>query len=146
MENATGTVWFWCDDDYAGRGDSAFTWDELERQSLEGADDETVGPVASFWRRHRPVVMSVEDGYAYLAIVVSGPDRGQVVTGREPMHEETEVVCGSFDELMTRSCTGLPIPLVRSAGMAGPERRLVGSRAGSGWRRPPTCWGEWRVL
>ena len=97
LSNADDTVWFLSRDDYAGRADSAFAWDELERLSAEAAaTDAEADAVSRFWKCHLPILLSVRDGYEYLAV----RDDGAVVHGTEPEFEETDVVCAQFEDLL----------------------------------------------
>ena len=98
--NPSATVWFLGADDYAGRSDAAFAWNECERQSVAAADgDEALlGAVDAFWSRHLPFLMSVKDGYAFAAISLGDDAYGAVVVGREPEYEDVDQVCTSFGE------------------------------------------------
>jgi hypothetical protein len=100
--NSADTAWFLCEADYNQASDSAFRWDEFERMSLEAAGDDQnlASRIALFWRSHIPFLMSVKNGYAFLALSLADPNRGAVVAGREPEFENVGKICGSFEEFM----------------------------------------------
>ena len=56
-----------------------------------------------YWDKHLPIVMSVEDGYAYYAI---NTDTGTVVEGRGPEFEEPSVVAESFEAFINKMIAG----------------------------------------
>jgi len=74
-------AWFLCEQEYNGKTDSAYAWNEFEKQSLDGADDdeEWRKEIVRFWDAHFPMLLSVKSGYAYLAIRMSD---GAIVCGR----------------------------------------------------------------
>jgi hypothetical protein len=94
----TETVWFLTCDEFLGRTDAAFKWNEFELQSLEAAagDPLWTAEVRAFWSTHLPILISVKSGYAFMALKITD---GTVVLGREPDYEEIEPVSGSFAEL-----------------------------------------------
>lgn len=97
LSNSDDTVWFLSRDDYSGRTDSAFAWDELEQLSAEAAaTDAEADAVSRFWKRHFPIPLSVRHGYEYLAV----RDDGAVVHGTEPEFEEAVVVSSQFEDLL----------------------------------------------
>ncbi|MDF2560159.1 MAG: hypothetical protein K0R99_1605 [Microbacterium sp.] len=97
LSNADETVWFLSRRDYSNGAEDAFAWNECEHLSIQAAttDDEAVA-VARFWKRHLPVLLSVRDGYEYLAV----RDDGAVVHGAEPEFEEAVVVFSQFEDLL----------------------------------------------
>lgn len=96
--NANETVWFNCISDFNGTSDSAFTWNEFEKQSLESADDSDLKKtIQSFWDDHIPFLISVKSGYAYLALNIQS---GKIVFGEEPEYEETEEIYESFNQFI----------------------------------------------
>lgn len=97
LSNADETVWFLSRPEYATGAEDAFTWNEFEQLSIQAAttDDEAVA-VARFWERHVPILLSVRDGYEYLAV----RDDGAVVHGTEPEFEEAVVVFSQFEDLL----------------------------------------------
>jgi hypothetical protein len=61
--------------------------------------------IVAFWDRHLPVLMSVRDGYGYLAIE---RDSLRVVSGREPEYEETTPVADTVGEALALVAAGDP--------------------------------------
>lgn len=97
LTNTDETVWFVSREDYSGRADSAFAWNELEQLSAEAAmSDQEAAAVSEFWKRHIPILLSVRHGYEYLAV----RDDGAIVHGSEPAFEETVVVFPRFGDLL----------------------------------------------
>lgn len=97
--NQTNTRWFLSVEDFSGISESAFTWDEWERMSLEaaGEDPKIIRSILKFWNAHLPIHFDVSDGYAFHAIRLSD---GAIVTGREPEFEEIDVVAGSLQDFI----------------------------------------------
>lgn len=97
LSNSDETVWFLARDDYSTGAEGAFAWNECEQLSIQAAttDDEAFA-VSRFWERQLPVLLSVRDGYEYLAV----RDDGAVVHGTEPEFEETAVVFSHFEDLL----------------------------------------------
>lgn len=100
--NPDKTAWFLTEADYNGASDTAFAWNEFEAQSLDAAegDSELMNEIRRFWDGHLPIMLSVKSGYAFLAIVVAGDDRGRIVHGVEPEYEDATHVVDSFPALM----------------------------------------------
>jgi hypothetical protein len=92
-------AWFLTALDFSGESDSAFAWNEWERQSLEAAEDDEAlkRQTLGFWDSHLPVLVSVKSGYAYVAIERSDLT---VVCGEEPEYEEATLLTSSFAELL----------------------------------------------
>lgn len=97
LSNADETVWFLSRDDYSPETVSTFAWNEWEQLSIQAAtsDDEALA-VSRFWERHLPILLSVRNGYEYLAV----RDDGTVVHGMEPEFEEAVVVFPHFEDLL----------------------------------------------
>lgn len=97
LSNSDETVWFLSRDDYSTGAEGAFAWNECEQLSIQAAmtDDEAVA-VSRFWKRHLPILLSVRNGYEYLAV----RDDGAVVHGTEPEFEEAVVVFSQFEDLL----------------------------------------------
>lgn len=97
LSNSDETVWFLSRLDYSTGTEGGFAWNECEQLSIQAAttDDEAVA-VARFWRRHLPILLSVRNGYEYLAV----RDDGAVVHGTEPEFEEAVVVFSQFEDLL----------------------------------------------
>lgn len=97
LSNSDETVWFLCRDDYSTGAESAFAWNELEQLSIQAVTtDDEAAAVSRFWKRHLPILLSVRNGYEYLAV----RDDGAIVHGTEPEFEETAVVFSHFDDLL----------------------------------------------
>ena len=101
--NADESVWFLCSDDYNGTSEFAWTWNEMEKISLEGAEGnpEKAAKVIEFWNRHLPFMYSVGGDYAYLAFRTTGEASGSVVDGYDIELAEVTDVARSFEEFMT---------------------------------------------
>ncbi|AXL12567.1 hypothetical protein DXT68_10730 [Microbacterium foliorum] len=98
LANVDETVWFLSRDDYSTGADGAFAWNEYEQLSLQAATtDDEAAAISRFWTRHLPLLLSVRNGYEYLAV----RDDGAVVHGAEPEFEEAVVVFSHFDDLLT---------------------------------------------
>ncbi|MGO3886892.1 MAG: hypothetical protein ACTJHU_11405 [Mycetocola sp.] len=88
------SVWFLSQDDYSATQIDGFAWNAFETLSLEAADTVAeADAIRRFWRSHCPILLSVRDHYAYLAV----RDDGAIVFGEEPEFEDTRVVASSFD-------------------------------------------------
>lgn len=99
--NRTQTEWFLCEADFHGTSGGAFRWDEWERMSLEAAGNAAeTAEVRAFWDAHLPFLLSVRDGYAYLAVRTAPDGFGRVVAGREPEFEEASLVAGIFEQFL----------------------------------------------
>lgn len=101
LANDTDDVWFIPLKSYSldFLNDDEFTWNEFENQSLEYADsDEEKTKISSFWKNHLPFIYSVKDGYAYIAIILKGENKGKIVFGREPEYEDVEIISNSFKD------------------------------------------------
>lgn len=108
LASADDRVWFLSAADYrsaaeasepAETGDDSdgFAWNEFELLSLDAAQtDAEAAEVKRFWAAHRPIMLSVRDGYAYVAV----RSDGAVVFGEEPEFEETQTVAENFPELL----------------------------------------------
>jgi hypothetical protein len=104
LANKEDNVWFLSIEDYAiaNKGDG-FAWNEFELDSMEYAEDEEQKAyVSNFWRNHLPFMMSVKNGYAYVAIVINGEDKGSIVSGSEPEYEEPVKISSSLDEFFDK--------------------------------------------
>lgn len=92
-------TWFICENEYNNKSDIAFRWNEFEELSLEAADDddEWKMEITSWWDKHLPIVMSVDEGYLFYAIDLD-IDKGSIVKGYEPEFEEVEKVANNIEE------------------------------------------------
>ena len=96
--------WLICLPDYCEQTNSAFAWNEFERQSLEAAsgDESWQCEIRNFWDRHLPIFMSVRNGYEYVAVSLNEETFGQVVTGFEPAYEETTEAAKTVSEFLVQ--------------------------------------------
>jgi hypothetical protein len=94
-------TWFICEDEFNNDSDAAYQWNEFEMLSLEAAMNDEIwkSDIIAWWDRYLPIVMSVEDGYSFYAIDITG-DKGAVVRGYEPEFEEVETVATSFEQFL----------------------------------------------
>ncbi len=97
LSSADETTWFWSGEDYSSGPERAFAWNELEQLSIQAAiTNDEAAAVSRFWSRHVPILLSVRDGYEYLAV----RDDGAVVHGAEPEFEDASVVWSRFEDLL----------------------------------------------
>jgi hypothetical protein len=103
-QNSEENVWFLSEDDFEGKSDSAFAWNEFELQSLECSlgDAQLIAEIKNFWDTHIPILISVKGYYSYLAISTLKNEYGVVVEGSAPEYEEVTKLCDSFEELMEK--------------------------------------------
>ena len=98
-------AWFLSYSDYlACNEEDGFSWNEYEQLSIQAAeedeDDEEIAFLSEFWNSYLPFAYSIRNGYSYLAIGVSGINKGKIIYGREPMFEEFSIEADSFEELL----------------------------------------------
>lgn len=93
--------WFLCEEEYNGKSDIAFKWNEFEILSLEAAEDdiEWKSEIENWWDRYFPILMSVNNGYSFYAIDTEN-EKGTVVCGYEPEFEEVHIVADTFIEFL----------------------------------------------
>jgi hypothetical protein len=96
--NPQENIWLLSIVDYLGQSDSAFSWNEFERESLEVAGPNEITTIKNFWSAHLPFIMSVKNGYAYIAVALSGKNSGSVVIGNEPEYENTSKLSSNLTE------------------------------------------------
>jgi hypothetical protein len=104
LSNADESRWFISTEEFSGNSDSAFSWDEFEKMSLDAAmTDRDAEDVRTFWGRHLPILMAVDGDYQYIAL-----DRmsGAVVHGVEPDFESVSNLADSFDGFMVAVMEG----------------------------------------
>lgn len=94
--------WFITPRDMHGASDSAYAWNEAEKQSLEAAQDDTdwVAEISEYWDAHFPVMFSVQNGYETWVLCLSGSDAGKIKQSQEPEYEEGTVVADSLEEFI----------------------------------------------
>jgi hypothetical protein len=138
-ENTSGTAWFLTAADYAGTGDSAWAWNEWEKQELEtfAGDDEEMGRIREFWTEYLPFYLDVGGDYSYFAVRLTEPPkkekpllwflreppeppRGSVVWGTDVDLRGVSIVTASFPEFLEHLTT-----VVRDPTVEGPLTGLV---------------------
>lgn len=96
--NKTDDTWFLSYKDYNNQTDSAFPWNEFEQQSLDIVETDQIGAVKQFWESHLPILMSVKNGYRYVAIGIGKEHANKIFYGSEPEYEEAILIANSFAE------------------------------------------------
>lgn len=94
--NKTDDTWFLSYNDYNNQTYSAFPWNEFEQQSLDAAEADQIDDVKQFWERHLPILMSVKNGYQYIAIGIGEAHANKIFYGCEPEYEEVVLIADSF--------------------------------------------------
>ncbi|MGO4294323.1 hypothetical protein [Chitinophaga sp. RAB17] len=94
--NKEDNTWFLSYRDYDNKTDSAFPWNEFEEQSLQSAERDSMDAIKKFWESHLPFLMSVKNGYQYVAIGIGEENAGKIYYGREPEYEEAILIAESF--------------------------------------------------
>ncbi len=94
-------TWFLTKGEIEGESESAFSWNEIEKMSLETAegDSEWTEQIKEFWDCNIPFVLSVRDGYSYYALQLKS-DGYCVVHGCEPEFEEVKIIAESIIEFL----------------------------------------------
>lgn len=105
-------VWLLTAADYAPNSEAAFAWNEWEKMSLDSAGEgaDWAKEVRRFWDAHFPFLMSVRNGYAYLAVKRTS---GAIVFGEEPEFEEAEEIARSLKHLVADISSGELHPRVK---------------------------------
>ena len=85
--------------DFSTEADTAYAWNEWERQSLDAAGTDAAWRcrIETFWDQHLPVLMSVKSGYAYFALQ---RETMRVVCGEEPEYEDTRPIAASVQMML----------------------------------------------
>jgi hypothetical protein len=96
--NKTDDTWFLSYKDYNNQTDSAFPWNEFEQQSLDIVETDQISAVKQFWESHLPILMSVKNGYQYVAIGIGKEHVNKIFYGSEPEYEEAILIANSFAE------------------------------------------------
>lgn len=93
-------MWILTGKDFRNESKSAFSWNEFEIQSLQaaGEDQSEIDTVKSFWDKHFPIAISVEDGYVYYALC----ENGTIVTGRGPEFEQTTIFAENYLDFLKK--------------------------------------------
>lgn len=102
ISNDSDTAWFNLNTDFNGKSENEFKWNKLELLSLEWSEDDNkeLINIRKFWKNHITIILSVKDGFQFLAICLEKNKYGEIVYGREPLFEDVKKVCTSFDELI----------------------------------------------
>lgn len=87
-----------------GVDDSAYAWNEPERQSLKAAEGDPVwtAQITEYWDAHLPLRFSVASGYASWALCLRGPRAGTVVHALAPEFEVDSVVAADLDAYLAQ--------------------------------------------
>lgn len=96
--NNQDNIWFLSADDYRQETDNEFAWNEFENQSREYAVEEELYRIDLFWKSHLPFLMSVKNGYTYVAVGISELNKGKIFLGTEPEYEEVTLIADTFEE------------------------------------------------
>ncbi len=104
LSNTDDTMWFLTEDEIVGNTDSAFTWDEFERLSIDATKDSPIlkQEINDFWSNHLPILFSVKSGYEYWAIKTSGEDVNKIVHGVEPEFEAVSFVADNLLDFLSQ--------------------------------------------
>lgn len=98
LANKEDNIWFLSLKDYESNPDAAFPWNEFEKQSLDSVDDDRQNDVVEFWSSHLPIIMTVKNGYQYVAVGIGENNKGEIFYGSEPEYEEAVLIAKSFLE------------------------------------------------
>lgn len=107
VESEDQKVWFWCFNDYRNSNNpDEFTWNELEKMSLSYAENDIESnKIKEWWRLRLPISLSLKDEYSYVAIDFSD-NSSRIITGNEPIFEDSEIIANSFEDFLNRIITG----------------------------------------
>jgi len=99
-----GSFWFLCPTDYLNQDEEIMSWNHFEEISLDATDDDKqwANDIKEFWDRHLPIMISVNSGYAYLAIRYEDNKPREVVLGHEPEFEEVEIIAENYDDFLAK--------------------------------------------
>lgn len=100
-------AWFITCHILSGRSNAAFRWNQWETDSLAAAmgDKDWQDSIRDFWDSHFTLLMSVRNGYGYIAIRKGD---NAIVAGEEPEYEETRRVAKDLAELVNKLILGDP--------------------------------------
>lgn len=65
---------------------------------MESVDDDTRNEIIGFWESHLPILMTVKNGYQYIAVGIGENNKDQIFYGNEPEYQETVLIAESFSE------------------------------------------------
>ena len=63
--------------------------------------------IKSFWDKHLPILMSVKNGYSYVAIGIGEFNNGKIFYGTEPEYEDVAIIANSFYEFKEKYISAL---------------------------------------
>jgi len=63
--------------------------------------------IKSFWDKHLPILMSVKNGYSYVAIGIGEFNNGRIFYGTEPEYEDVAIIANSFYEFKEKYISAL---------------------------------------
>lgn len=103
--NAWQTAWFLCQEDFAGRAEAEWRWNEFELMALNWfpaeQEQQEREAVVNFWDSHFPFLLSVYTGYAFFAVSLRPETKWQVVRVLlESGEEDAVTVAASFEEFL----------------------------------------------
>ena len=101
-------IWFLSYQDFSKNDENSFSWNEFECQSIDSAlDEEMLSDIKSFWDKHLPILMSVKNGYSYVAIGIGEFNNGKIFYGTEPEYEDVAIIANSFYEFKEKYISAL---------------------------------------
>ena len=105
-------AWFFCLEDYRCKKDAGRNWNGYENISLDSfdGDESMIANITGFWDRHLPVAYAVHSDLAYLALAVSGKNKGAVFYGYGPEFESSARKIASSLSTYLAKLTGLSKP------------------------------------
>ncbi|WP_320200663.1 hypothetical protein RMR16_024910 (plasmid) [Agrobacterium sp. rho-13.3] len=102
VQSPSDNAWFLMLEDFARETDTCFRWNEFEMLSQEAALDlRDSERIRMFWNQHLPILMSVKDGYSFIALKISKDFDYHIVVGREPDFEDTYDLCHSIENFFS---------------------------------------------
>ncbi len=101
-EDPCEQTWFITPLDMHGTSDSAYAWNEAEKQSLEAAQEDAdwASEIVEYWDSHLPIMFSVQNGYETWTLCLKGNDAGKIKHSLEPEYEEGTVVANSLAQFI----------------------------------------------
>ena len=106
--NREDNIWFLSYQDFSKNDENSFSWNEFECQSIDSAlDEEMLSDIKSFWDKHLPILMSVKNGYSYVAIGIGEFNNGKIFYGTEPEYEDVAIIANSFYEFKEKYISAL---------------------------------------
>ncbi|HEL4244291.1 SMI1/KNR4 family protein [Stenotrophomonas maltophilia] len=104
LANEDESRWFVSIEEFAGVSDSAFSWDEFEKMSIDAAMTDADGEdVRKFWVEYLPIFIAVDRDYQFVGLDRSS---GVVVHGVEPDFESVTRLAETFDEFLVAAMNG----------------------------------------